>query len=464
MRFITLAGLAAGCLLLVAAQSQASSRTDWKFTFGPGQAAPGYIAVHADTFYTPDRGYGFERFTEIPAPGTGLPPPHTPPTLQGIDRHAGDPLHSHFIASDKIFLFSAAVPEGNYRVSVTLGDAKEPATTTVKSESRCLMLEQIHTRPGQFVTRSFLVNVRSPDISTGGRVTLDPREIGVFHWDNKLTLEFLGGRTALCDLEIHKVNDAVTVFLCGDSTVTTQVREPWGMWGQMLPRWFDDHVAIADYAESGETLKAFKREHRWAKVMSEVKPGDYVFIQFGDNDLNKRGHNAIWPPGDPEGDWANTYSPANTDYKRLLEEYAKEAQDKGAIPVIISPMTKINMRTGALNIAGLGEYPQAAIAAAKEAHVPYIDLNAMSIEVDKALGPRLDRLAYVDGLHTTSYGGYLLSRCIVVGIERDHLGLAKYLLADAGDFDPTHPAPLPDEFKVPLEPGGAMFGRFRRGR
>jgi lysophospholipase L1-like esterase len=464
MRLATLFSLLVGCVVTTtAAQGQSGPRTDFKFIFGPGSAPPGYTQAAADTLYSTERGFGFEPNTVIPAPGAGAPQPASRPSIVGIDRQTGDPVRSSLVTSDKIFLFSVAVPTGNYRVTVTLGDAKEPSTTTVKAESRLLMLERVHTEPGQFVTRSFTVNIHGPKLPDGSSIKLDTREIGVFHWDDKITLEFADTRPALVSLEVHKVDDAVTVFLCGDSTVTNQVREPYGTWGQMLPRWFDDHVAIADYAESGETLKAFKMEHRLEKVLSEIKKGDYVFLQFGHNDLNQRGHNGIWPAADHDGDWAVTYSPANTDYKTLLKEFAGQIKDKGGMPVIVSPMTKIQIGTGELNIAGLGDYPKAAVEAAKEADVTCIDLNAMSIEVVKALGPEAARRAYVEGLHTNSYGGYILSRCIAAGIMQKKLELAKYLVADASSFDPAHPLPLPADFKLPLEPGGTGMGRGLRG-
>jgi hypothetical protein len=327
--------------LFCAAASAAT--TDFKFTFGPGAAPAGYTQVAADTFYSKDRGYGFEPSSVIPS---GPVVPTSRPSIIGLDRQSGDPLRSSLVTSDHIFLFSVAVPDGNYRVTLTLGDALEAATTTVKAESRMLMLDRIHTEPGQFVTRSLVVNIHSPKLADGTSIKLDSREIGVFHWDDKLTLEFLDTRPALVNMEIHKVDDAATIFLCSDSTVTNQTNEPFGTWGQMLPRWFDDHVAVANYAESGETLKAFKAEHRLDKVLEQVKKGDYVFFQFGHNDLNKTGHNAIWPPDDHDGDWPNTYVDASTDYKRLLEEYSAAVKARGGTPVIVSPMTKIQSTTG----------------------------------------------------------------------------------------------------------------------
>ena len=152
------------------------------------------------------------------------------------------------------------------------------------------------------------------------------------------------------------------------------------------------------------------------------------------------------------GDWAYTHSEANTDYKWLLAAYAVEVKRRGGIPVIVSPMTKIDIRSGEINIAGLGDYPKAAIEAAKMSDTVCIDLNGMSIELCNALGTNLDREAYVDGLHTNSYGAYLLSRCIVEGIKQTKLDLEKYLVDDAGSFDLKNPQPLPDNFKLPLEP------------
>jgi lysophospholipase L1-like esterase len=235
----------------------------------------------------------------------------------------------------------------------------------------------------------------------------------------------------------------------------------------MLPRFFSDKVAVANYAESGETLKAFRIEKRWDKEMSEVTAGDFVFKQFGHNDLNKSGNNAMWPADKPSGKWENTYSEAQGDYKKLLKEYAAEVKAKGATPVIVSPMTKIDIRSGELNTAGLRDYPEAAVAAAKEAGVACIDLNAMSMELAKALGPENARKASVDGLHSNSYGGYLLARCVAKGIRDDGLGIASALAEDAGAFDPAHPSPLPGEFKLPLEPTPprpAFGGRGRGAR
>jgi len=86
-------------------------------------------------------------------------------------------------------------------------------------------------------------------------------------------------------------------------------------------------------------------------------------------------------------------------------------------------MTKIDRTTGAINTVGLRNYPKDAIDAAKEGGYAYIDLNALSVEVWTALGPQLDVRGTVDGLHSNTYGGYLLSRCIVEGDDFFHDGM-----------------------------------------
>jgi len=78
--------------------------------------------------------------------------------------------------SDKPFYFSVKLPEGNYRVTVTLGDPCGESVTTIKAELRRLMLEQIRTRRGELATRVLAANVRTPAIAGGGEVRLKDRE------------------------------------------------------------------------------------------------------------------------------------------------------------------------------------------------------------------------------------------------------------------------------------------------
>jgi lysophospholipase L1-like esterase len=418
-------------------EAPATPELSYQFQFGAEKASPGYTLVATDAVYSKEAGYGFE-------PGSVT----TPVTGDG-----GEPLHSGAVTSAKPFSFSVAVPEGNYSVTVTLGDPNAEATTTVKAEVRRLMVEHVHTDAGQFVERTFTVNVRRPQISTGGEVNLDSREWDkatnqavTWSWDDKLTFTFSDSHPALAAIDIKKVDDAITVFVLGDSTVTDQSRGPGSSWGQMFTRWFKPEVAIANHAESGETLKGFLKERRWDKVLDSIKPGDYVLIEFGTNDSKAHGPQNMYP----NQDFSETYAPADTTYRELLRRFVAAAQGAGALPVIISP----SARRGEVKApSSLGAYADAAMATAKELGIPSINLNAMGIELNAALGADAAR-QFNDRTHHVEYGSYLQAKCVVEGIKQDNLPLAKYIVDDFGDFDPNHPEPTPADFTLPPDPAG----------
>jgi lysophospholipase L1-like esterase len=415
-------GLVLACLVLTAPLALAEApQPGLRFAFNPGSQVPGYTQVLPGAAFSRERGYGFDLDSKVSA----------------VDRGGDDPLHGGFCTSDRPFFFSVALPEGNYHVTVTLGDPKGEAITTVKAESRRLMLEKVHTQAGQFERRTFTVNVRTPRIASGGEVCLKPRELGVLHWDDKLTLEFSNTRPCLCALEIIRADDAITLFLLGDSTVTDQPREPWNSWGQMLPRFFKPGVAVANHAESGESLRSSLAARRLEKVLSSMKAGDYLFIQFGHNDQKERGEGVG----------------AFTSYKRDLKRFVTEARQRGGIPVLVTPVHRRTFDAAGKITNSLGDYPEAVRQAAQEENVPLIDLNALSKPFYEALGPENSRKAFVDNTHHNNYGSYELARCVVEGIRQNKLALARYLVEDVPAFDPARPDP-PDRFEVPPSPQG----------
>ena len=106
-------------------------------------------------------------------------------------------------------MFSIALPEGNYRNSVALGNAAGPADTTVKAELRRLMVEAVQTEAGKFFTRSFDAGVPTAKIGIGGEVRLKKRELTTefVNRDDKLTFEFNGPRPSPGALEICRIAD-----------------------------------------------------------------------------------------------------------------------------------------------------------------------------------------------------------------------------------------------------------------
>jgi lysophospholipase L1-like esterase len=424
-----------GLTLLFSGIAPAAEAMLYRFDFGPGAVAPGHIQILPDTVFSRQTGYGFEPST----------------TVSGVDQGGRDPLRSDFITSERPFYFSVRVPkESNYRVTVTLGDAKGETTTTIKAELRRLMVEKAHTKSGEFATVNFIVNTRTPIIAATGDILAGevklkaPRESiqEGWAWDDRITLEFSNVHPAVCAVEIARV-EVPTIYLLGDSTVCDQSREPYCSWGQMLTRFFKPEVAIANHGESGETYRDSIGRRRLDKILSTMKPGDYLIMQFGHNDQKQVA--------------AGTGGPFTT-YKTEIKQHVDAVRRHGGIPVIVSPMERREFdETGRIKPT-LADYAEASRQAALELQVAFIDLNAMSKPFYEALGPEKSKLAFartgpdkVDNTHHDNYGAYELAKCIVQGIKDARLDIAKFIVDDFKSFDPAHPDPV-ESFDVPPSP------------
>ncbi len=407
---------------------------EMKFDFGSGKVEPGYRQVRANMVYSKERSYGF--ISKEPVTET--------------TRKGKDALRSDFCTSVKPFCFAMDIPEGNYQVVVSFGDKKGSSVNTVKAESRRLMLENVTTKKGEFVTDTFIVNVRTPKIDSGESIRLKPREIDYLNWDDKLTLEFGGSRTCINALEIREARDVVTVFLAGNSTVTDQEKEPWAAWGQMLPRFFNSGVVVSNYAESGEALKSFAGEKRLKKIISIIRPGDYLFIQFGHNDQKTN---------------SSAYVEAFTGYKEQLKKYIAETRKREANPVLVTSMHRRSFDDNGKIINTHGDYPEAMRQVAKEENIPLIDLNAMSADLYEVLGVEGSKTAFVhypansfpgqekelaDNSHHSTYGAYQLAKCVVEGIRTNIPDLARYL-KDTPSYNPESPDPY-KQWNWPVSP------------
>ena len=264
-----LAGLGLALALLAAPLLNARDAAAQRFDFGAGPPVAGRQQVLPDAIYTAERGYGFE---------PGFPVRAVPGGITGEQGASA-------------FFFSADVPEGNYRVTVALVGAAGDSVVTIKAELRRLMVGPLPVTAGQRLERSFIVNVRTPRIAprdgiAAGEVKLKaPRETTqeAWAWDRRLTLEFDGTATIVAAITIEPVT-VPTIFLIGDSTVCDQSREPFTSWGQMLTRFFGPGVSVANHAESGETYRDSIGRRRLDKIVSVMRPGDWLLMQFGHND------------------------------------------------------------------------------------------------------------------------------------------------------------------------------------
>jgi lysophospholipase L1-like esterase len=401
--------------LIVTSVSQAQTRS-LRFDFSTGNKIQNY---------TPEAGYGFDYGSVVTA-------------------------KNGFITSDKPIYFSVKLPEGNYNVKVILGDINGESATTIKAECRRLMVEKAETAKGKITACEFTVHLRDSMIrSTGSNVRLKSRERDYLHWDDKLTLEFNNAAPKLRAIEISPASNVTTMFLAGNSTVVDQANEPWASWGQMIPAFFKPgKIAVANYAESGETLRAFKGERRLEKIWSMAKPGDYLFIEFAHNDQKPGGN----------------HLDAFTTYKATLKEWISEARARKMVPVLVTSTNRRSFDSAGYIINTLLDYPEAMRQTAKEESVAVIDLNAMSKILYEALGPEESKKLFVhypantfpgqeaelkDNTHFSTYGAYELAKCVVNGIKDTKIPLASFLKDDWKGFNPARPDRVQD-WKLPM--------------
>ena len=405
------------------AQSQSQTQpapSSYKFSFA-SNSLPDFTPVDVSARYTDAAGFGFDN-------GGGAYP-----TVSG----------DHITASAP-FYFSVMVPEGSYQVTVHLGGATE-ATTTVKAELRRLMLEKIHTAPGEQVTKTFAVSVRRPPIldAAGKQIALTKvkaREVGRggalnrtpggegWSWDNSLTLEF-SGTPALQAVEIFRDDSVHTVFVAGDSTVCDQPVETYTSWGQVITRWLKPDMVVSNLAISGETMPAFLGENRLKKITSQMKPGDYCLVQFGHNDMKSTSPTAL------------------DTYKKNLVRFITETKAAGGIPVLFTPVSRETFdATGKITnsfITAKGDnYVQAVHDVAREQYVTLIDLNAMSLTLYETIGQPNSQALFAtaaEKTHHSDYGSYEIAKCVLQGIADAKLPLADHYTSDWKPFDPAYP-------------------------
>lgn len=400
----------------------AQSAEAWHFTFGA--AKPGYTTVDAGMAYDAKRGFGFEPGAEVRTVG--------------------------YLAANRPFYFTADLPDGNYNITVKLGARDTASNTTIKSELRRLMLENVSTVAGVIDTRTFTVNVRTPRIRAvpgvaAGVVDLKvPRETvsEARAWDRRLTLEINGSHPVIESIDIVPVT-APTIFLLGDSTVSDQPGEPYNSWGQMLPRFFKPGIAVANLAQSGETYRDSLSRRRLDKILSMMRPGDTVMMQFGHNDQKQIKDNKGGP---------------FTTYKDEIRQHVEAIRRHGGIPVIISSMERRRFDNAGKPQETLTDYAAAARQSAEELGAAFIDLHAMSLPLYAALGVAGSKLAFaepepgkLDNTHHNAYGSYELAQAVVTGLRQAGVPAAQWIADGYGNFDPSHPDPVA-KFAVPASP------------
>lgn len=219
------------------------------------------------------------------------------------------------------------------------------------------------------------------------------------------------------------------VFLIGDSTMADKplIDNPEHGWGQMLPAYFSKNVRVFNHAKNGRSTKSFLSEGRWDVVKNQLQPGDYLFIQFGHNDSKKEDTTRFADP--------------HTDYRNNLLRFVREAQEKQALPVLLTPVNRRNFDSTGSFVDKHGDYPDVVRSLAKELQLPLIDLHTKSKALFQKLGDAESKKLFLvsvqpnlyrslpdgksDNTHFTRAGAGTVAGLVIEGVKELGLDLAK---------------------------------------
>ncbi|KOX03001.1 rhamnogalacturonan acetylesterase [Streptomyces sp. NRRL B-3648] len=296
------------------------------------------------------------------------------------------------------------VPPGTYDVTVRLGGATA-SSTRITGETRRSLLPETAVAAGAHVSRSFTVDVRTPE----GEPTGPDGTPG-------LDLALGGSAPALAGIRVTPARHARQIILIGDSTVCDQPADPYSGWGQQLPQYLRKGLSVANYADSGESTVTYLQNPRlWDTVQPRIRPGDLVLVQLAHND--------------------KTTDEAT--YRANLETLVAGIRAQGGRPVLVTPVVRRWFNADgtldndtALLVNGLGvDHPAVIRSVAAAGHVPLIDLTAKTKALVESLGVEGSKPVYLssekrDNTHTSVHGATLYA-----GLVRDEL-LARHLVPE----------------------------------
>ncbi|MBT2250311.1 rhamnogalacturonan acetylesterase [Arthrobacter sp. BHU FT2] len=240
--------------------------------------------------------------------------------------------------------------------------------------------------------------------------------------DERITSHTLSRRSALIALGAASLSAAAvpayaatpdapvekTLYLAGDSTAAQKHQDvrPEAGWGMGLPYYLTPLLAVSNHAVSGRSSKSFVDEGRLAAILAEIKAGDILLIQFGHNDQKAE---------DPK-----RYTEPWTTYQDYLRQYVDGARQKGAVPVLATPVERRRFDRAGNAYTSHGDYPAAMRALAAEKGVPLLDLQAHTLALWQQLGPEETKKYFLytdaglrDNTHFQTKGAAAIARIAV---------------------------------------------------
>jgi lysophospholipase L1-like esterase len=220
-------------------------------------------------------------------------------------------------------------------------------------------------------------------------------------------------------------NALPTLFLVGDSTVRVSTKGQQG-WGDPIAAYFDKtKINVINRALGGRSSRTFQTEGLWDKVLAEMKPGDFVLIQFGHNDGGElakgtRPRASLKGNGD-ESQEVTVEMTGKQEVVRTfgwyLRKYAADAKGRGATPILCSLIPRKIWKDGKISRAS-DSYGKWTAEAARAEGVAFIDLNEIIARKYEELGPeKVGPLFADEHTHTTSAGAEQNAACVISGVK-----------------------------------------------
>jgi rhamnogalacturonan acetylesterase len=216
-----------------------------------------------------------------------------------------------------------------------------------------------------------------------------------------------------------------TVYLIGDSTVRNSNKDMWG-WGSLLPDLFDTtKVSIQNNAMAGRSTRTFIKEKRWEKVLSMLKPGDYVMMQFGHNegskpDTSKSGYRGVLRGIGKDSvklNWKDGSVETVFTYGQYLRKFVDQARAKGATPIILSMIPRNDWKDGKVILADK-DFGLWAQQIAEEKKVTFINLNKITADKYNTMGPEKVKPFFPnEHTHTNKDGAKMNAESVVDGLK-----------------------------------------------
>jgi lysophospholipase L1-like esterase len=222
----------------------------------------------------------------------------------------------------------------------------------------------------------------------------------------------------------------VTLYLAGDSTLAPKRHEkrPESGWGEYLQAAFrPEALRVVNRARNGRSTRSFIELGEWRALVSQLRPGDVVLLQFGHNDQSV--------------DKPDRYTPL-ADYTRNLARFVRDVRARGALPVLLTPVARRRFDAAGRVQPSHGDYPDAVRALAARERVPLVDMERISSALLQEAGDEGSRPLFLwlapgqhrnypggiqDNTHFSPEGARRMAAAFVAALRASSLPLAERL-------------------------------------